>query len=246
MRIRYSLALFSLLLVIPVHHSFAQHSRSKAGIIPKAKLPPQGTMFVNTYYVTDSLGNLVPKKVADPEMPDDTIIVSRSGFKFENRPECIELTAKAHKDTTIVSYARNGDLFMWIKGKDSEWMHLPFGYPIGKKVEQTLHADSGIAFGQYYFMPHSRTLQVVGYDTASFNGRVYPCIKLELIDSREWEGKIWENATNYWYAPEIGYFIHMNFGWGGPYFLHQYLAAWNPPATTSSAKTSSAKKRKAK
>ncbi|SRR5581483_1509853 len=198
-------------------------------------LPKVGTMLVNTYYVTDSSGKVVIPKDANPDMPDDTLIVIRSGFRTLGKSNCIAILAKSRPDTSIISYAKNGDLFLRTLGHDSAWTRLPFGLPIGKTIVDSLPADSGTAFFNGFYMPHTRTWQVLGHDTASVGGKVYDCLKLQIVDIRNWEEQDWLQGTLYWYSPELGYFVRMNFGWDGPYFLNQHLKVWNPPEEKAKA-----------
>jgi hypothetical protein len=189
----------------------------------KTHLPKVGTMIVNTYYVTDSSGAIVPKSKVDPKMDDDTLHVVLSGVALFGRSNCIELVAAAHSDTSLISYAKNGDLYMRTVGRDSDWSRLPFGMPRGKIIRKQLPNDTGNVFLKEYNMPHSRTWQVLGNDTVSSSGKIYHCVKLQIVDIREWQGRIWKQGMLYWYAPEIGYIARMNFGWDGPYFLNQEL-----------------------
>ncbi len=202
---------------------FAQrpHSKDKTKIV----LPKVGTMFVNTYYVTDSTGALVPKSISDPGMGDDTLYIVQSGVRLYGRPNCIVIAAKSHPDTILESYANNGDLYMR-GGHDAEWSSLPFGMAPGKKIVQQLDADSGTLLGKSYHTPHNRTIEVIGHDTASVGGKVYDCLKLLVDDIRLYDEKNWEQGTLFWYSPDLGYFVRLNMGWNGKYFLNQQLKIW--------------------
>ena len=193
----------------------------------QSNLPKVGTMIVNTYYATDSSGALVPKSEANPKIPDDTMIVLRSGFEAFGRNNCVEFEGQPQverpKDTTIYSYSRNGDLYTRVLSRDSEWIVLPFGLKRGKVLRESLPISHGTSFGKPYTFTNDRTTQVLGYDTASFGGKVYPCIALQRVDLKVYEGTLFSNAYNYWFSPDLGYLIHSNFGWDGPYFLNQQL-----------------------
>ena len=195
----------------------------------RTPMPEKGTMFVNTYYVTDSSGNLVPKSVANAGLSDDTLFVIKSNAKFFGRPHCMEYTAKSHPDTTLVSYAANGDIYMRYLRKDSVWHQIPFGMTPHKFVLDSLAPDSGMMLAQYYYMPHQRTTEVLGTDTISVEGKVYNCIVLQIVDIRQYQDKDWYQETMYWYSPDLGYFVRQNEGWNGPYFLNQQLKIWRPP-----------------
>ena len=199
------------------------HSKSQ----PKIVLPRAGTMFVNTYYVTDSSGALVPTSVADPQLGDDTLFIVSSGVRMLGRANCIVRVAKSHPDTTLISYASNGDLYMRALARDSIWNKLPFGMALGKKTTEILPNDTGTMFGKDFDMPHERTMEVLGHDTASVGGKVYDCIKLQLVDIRQYEGHDWLQGTLFWYAPELGYLVRQNMGWNGKYFLNQQLKVWH-------------------
>jgi hypothetical protein len=189
-------------------------------------LPKVGTMLVNTYYVTDSSGALVPKSVADPKLDDDTLFVIRSGVQVLGRANCVVLAAKSHPDTTLISYAPNGDLYMRGLNGDSVWSMVPFGMAPGKKTMETLPKDSGFMYGFNYDMPHERTVEVLGHDTASVGAKVYNCIKLQVVDIRKYQGTDWLQGTLFWYSPELGYIVRLNAGWNGKYFLNQQLKIW--------------------
>ncbi|HEY3875391.1 MAG TPA: hypothetical protein VGM92_07925 [Candidatus Kapabacteria bacterium] len=194
----------------------------------KFPLPPVGTMLVNVYYVTDSSNRLVPKSTIDPQIPNDTLLVVRSGIKLFGRSNCVVIAAKSHPDTVIMSYAATGDLYMR-GGHDTVWSVMPFGMKPGKQIIEHLHADSGTLLGKPYYAPHNRTTQVVRHDTISVEGKVYDCIELLVDDIRLYENKNWEQGTRYWYAPELGYLVKLNMGWNTSYFLNQQLMVWQPP-----------------
>lgn len=216
---RYLLA-FVLFSLLP---PFASAQRHHPTLPSTANLPKVGTVIINTYYVTDSSGALVPKSKADPKLPDDTLHVIRSGVPLQGRSNCIELSGASNEDTSFISYAKNGDLYMKTLGKDTSWNLIPFGLPPAKTIREKFPNDTGNLLLKEYNMPHSRTWEVLGSDTASSNGKIYHCIKLQIVDIRKYQGMDWQQGMLYWYAPEIGYFIRMNFGWNGPYFLNQQL-----------------------
>jgi hypothetical protein len=218
MLIRYLALVFLIpgsLLAQPSHPKGAQ----------KLHLPKVGTMFVNSYYVTDSSGALVPKSVIDPRMDDDTLFIVQSGVRLYGRPNCIVIAAKSHPDTILESFANNGDLYM--RGsKDTEWTRFPFGMAPGKKIVQQLDADSGTMFGHDFFTPHNRTTEVLGHDTVSVGAKVYDCIKLLVDDIRLYKGRNWEQGSLFWYSPELGYLVRLNMGWNVKYFLNQQIKIW--------------------
>ncbi len=211
---------FLLLFLIPGSLGAQQpNHKSKSSIV----LPKAGTMIVNTYYVTDSSGALVAKSVADPKLDDDTLFFVESGVKRLGRTNCAVLVGKSHPDTTLISYAANGDVYMRALGKDSEWNKLPLGMAPGKKTTQTFSNDSGTYFGHDFDMPHHRTMEVVGHDTVSIEQKVFHCIKLQIVDILEYQEKDWFQGTWYWWSPELGYFARLNQGWNAKYFLNQQV-----------------------
>ncbi|MFI5202835.1 MAG: hypothetical protein ACHQNE_10660, partial [Candidatus Kapaibacterium sp.] len=204
--------------------------------IHKANLPKAGTIIIDTYYVTDSSGELVPKSTVDPNVPDDTLRVIRSNFRIFGRSRCVETAsattaaARSKNDTTLISYADNGDLYMRVLGRDTAWARLPFGLAPGEIIRKKLPNDSGTMFLKEFDMPHTQTFEVLGTDTASGGGKIYHCIRLQIVDIRKYQGTDWLQGTLYWYSPEIGYFVRMNFGWDGPYFLNQQIKEYIVPS----------------
>ena len=205
----------------------AQTPKEQSGGPPKANLPKVGTFIVNTYYATDSSGALVPRSVADPDLYDDTLIVIRSGFKAFGKSNCVEFEGQPYierpRDTTIYSYAKNGDIYLRTLGRDSTWDRLPFGLKPGKVLSESLPPSNGTMFGKPYTYTNDRRTQVLGYDTSSFNGKVYPCIELLRVELHVYNGELSSNDYTYWFSPDLGYLIRSNFGWDGPYFMNQGL-----------------------
>ncbi len=208
--------------IVPLTGIAQQKSKSKF------PMPEAGTMFVNSYYATDSSGRLVPKDVVDPRIGDDTLYIIRSGVKLFGRSHCFVIAAKSHPDTIYMSYAANGDLY-GRGGHDKVWSVIPFGLKPGKKLVQDLGLDSGSLLGQDYVVPHHRVTEVVRHDTASVGDNVYDCIELLVDDIRLYNNQNWEQGTRYWYSPELGYIVKQNQGWSGSYFLNQQLKVWQPP-----------------
>jgi hypothetical protein len=184
-------------------------------------------MIVNTYYATDSSGALVPKSEADPDLFDDTLVVIRSGFKAFGRSNCVAFEGLPYverpRDTTLYSYAKNGDVYTRTLSRDSTWGRLPFGLKPGKVLRESLPPTHGTMLGKPYTFTNDRTTQVLGYDTATFGGKVYPCIELRRVEFHVYEHELSSNAYTYWYSPDLGYLIRSNYGWDGPYFLNQGL-----------------------
>jgi hypothetical protein len=193
--------------------------KSKSTIV----MPKVGTMIVNTYYVTDSAGALVPKSVADPNLNDDTLFFTQTGVKLYGRTNCAVLVAKSHPDTTLISYTSKGDVYLRVLGTDSSWNKLPLGMVPGTHTTQILPKDSGTYFGHDYNMPHQRTYEALGHDTVTIQGKVMDCIKLKIIDEHQYMERDWQQGALYWWSPELGYYARMNMGWNGPYFLNQQL-----------------------
>ena len=213
---------------IEVSSGYAANQNVRTG--PKVHLPVVGTVIINTYYVTDSSGALVPRSKADPEVNDDTLRVIRSNFRALGRSRCVAFYTIHSKDTTLISYAPHGDLYVRDLAKDSAWHLLPFGLPPGTIMRKKLPNDSGMVMLRNYNMPHTRTYQVTGRDTVSVQGKTYHCIELLITDIREWQGQNWVQGTRYWLSPELGYFIRSNMGWDGPYFLNQQTKVWQFPS----------------
>ncbi len=192
-------------------------------------LPKVGTQIVTTYFVTDSTGALVPKTTVDPKIDDDTLRVILSGVRMLGRADCALFDNLTSRDTTVVSYTANGDIYMRQFGKDTVWTRLPFGLAAGKVLRKKLPNDTATFLLHHFNMPHMRTWQVLGMDTASAGGKVYRCVKLLIDDIKRYDGKDWEQGMRYWYSPELGYFVRMNFGWDGPYFLNQQIKEFRVP-----------------
>jgi hypothetical protein len=198
----------------------------------KHTLPRTGTTFINTYYATDSAGHIPPKDSTDPRMPDDTVDVALSGQTLHGRPNTVAITARAHGDTTFLSYATNGDLWILNTGKSHKWERLTFGTQPGKMSHTSAKLDSGHVMGNYYALYKHDELQVIGWDTLRVGGISTPTIRLRIVSVMSYDKKRmhghapeeeYRNATNYWYAPSLGYFARINFGWDSKYFLNQEL-----------------------
>lgn len=204
----------------------------------KHTLPRPGTTFINTYYATDSLGQIPPRDSTDPRMPDDTVDVAQSGVTVYGRPNSVAITARAHGDTTFLSYAANGDLWILNTGKSHKWERLPFGAAPGKVTRTTSKLDTGHVMGNYYALQKYDELQVVRWDTLRIGGIPTPAVLLRIVsvmtyDKKRMHGHApeaeYRNATNYWYAPSLGYFARISFGWDTKYFLNQELKAVRLP-----------------
>ena len=200
-----------------------KHIRATDVILPKV-----GTRFINTYFVTDSSGRMVAKSVVDPEMVDDTQIAVKSGVQAHGRANCLETTGPGHEDTNVYSFAKNGDVYLLNTNHGEKWDRLPFGLPVGKLLKTDPASDTGTMLGKHYEMMDHREFLVMGHDTSSINGTVYECLKLRLSEVKIFEGKEYVNGTTYWFAPELGYIIRENFGWGGSYFLNQEAIKLDP------------------
>jgi hypothetical protein len=184
-----------------------------------------GTKFRNTYYITDSTGALVPSSVEDAGLDDDLIRVARTGFKIFGKTNCIELQGTSRHDTNYLSFAKNGDVFVR-SVQDTIWTRLEFSLPEGQVKHYTMPDEIVHAWQNEYTMFHLRDIKTLGHDTASIAGKVYDCIKYQMIETRVFEGKEYVNAFTYWYSPELGYWVRLNFGWGEKYFLNQQIVAW--------------------
>ena len=205
----------------------------------KHTIPARGTVFVNTYYATDSTGAIPPRDSTDPRMPDDTVVVATRPMTFHGKGNCVAITAYAHEDTTFISYASNGDLWILNSGKANKWERLVFGQPIHKIFRTPVHLDTGHVLGSYYAMDRHSELEVLGWDTMSVAGlSALPVVRMRSVDVMAYNKKSmgghapdeeYKNATNYWYAPSLGYFARINFGWDTKYFLNQELRAVLPP-----------------
>ena len=192
-------------------------------------LPKAGSIFINTYYATDSSGAPVLKSVVDPEMPDDTQRVVYSGIRSHGRPNCVELTGPSHNDTNVLSYSKNGDVWQLNTGRGSKWLRFPFSLRPGKRLTTSPKLDTGSLLGKHYEeFDHDET-QTLGHDTVSINGKSFDCIKLRVIHVKVYQGTPYLNAETNWYAPELGYIIRANFGWGGSYFLNQQVKSYSSP-----------------
>jgi len=184
-----------------------------------------GTKFVNTYYITDSTGALVPSSVEDAGLDNDTIRVFRTGFKWFGKTNCTELRGTSRHDTNYLSFAKNGDVFIR-SIQDTVWTRLEFSLPEGQVKHYTMPDEIVNAWQEQYTMFHLRDVKALGHDTASIVGKVYDCIKYQMVETRVFEGKEYINAFTYWYSPELGYWVRLNFGWGEKYFLNQQIVAW--------------------
>ena len=216
-----------LLLLAPLA-GFAQHSSDEKGPIP-ASLKP-GTMFVNTYYLTDSSDALV-KPGADQEIPgDDTQIVVQSGVHLYGHSDCVAVTGPGHPDTNIYSFAKNGDVYL-LNTNRKAWDFFPFGLKPGKVVKTEPMLDTGSAVGHHYEMMDHHELYVEGHEKLGLDGTSYECTKLVMVKVDVFEGAEYKNATTYWYSPKIGYFLRAKFGWGGKFFLNQRILTYKPKSS---------------
>lgn len=206
-------------------------------------LPKVGTVFVNTYFATDSNGMIPPKDSTDPGMPDDTVDVIASAITIHGRPNSVAITARAHSDSTFLSYAANGDVWIWNTGKSKSWQRLSFGSKAGKLIKTKTELDTGSVLGSYYALNKHDEMQVLGWDTLTLEGQPVPVQKLQSVTVMVYDkklmrghqkppGDVFTNATNYWYAPSLGYFVKINFGWDAQYFLNQVLKSVSIPRTT--------------
>jgi hypothetical protein len=206
---------------------FAQE-KSRPLVGSKAVIPKVGTTFIKTHYLTDSSGALMTKSVDDSELPDDTQIVVRVGARAHGRSECVEITGPQHADTNIYSFAKGGDIYFLNTNHPKSWTRLPFGLTPGKIIKTEPVADTGTTLGHHYDMMAHREMYVVGHDTSSIAGKNYDCIKLRLVEVKLFEGVEYREGATYWYAPELGYFIRLNFGWGGSYFMNEQVKSYLP------------------
>jgi hypothetical protein len=155
-------------------------------------------------------------------MEDDVQFVIAKGIKKQGRSNCIALWGPLHKDTTYISYAKNGDLWILhpIKNEKAVWDHLQFSLPPGKPLKIPAVREEPVPD---FVMYHRREIEVLGNDTISVGGKAYQCIALRNIETRRWHDTDYTNAFTYWYAPEIGYLVRAGEGWNMKYFLYQQL-----------------------
>jgi hypothetical protein len=227
---------FSLILVLlftagssPIAKSQTSHEKT----LPLFSLPKVGTVFVNTYYATDSSGALVPKSVADPEMGDDTQIVVHAGIRAHGKSNCTATTGPAHQDTNYISYAKNGNVWIINTNHPQKWTYLPFGLKPGKILKTSDVSDTGTVMGRHYDMVDHDETQVLGRDTVTADGKTYDCIKLQIVHYFEYEDNQYANAETFWYAPAIGYFPRISTGWNVRYFLNQQVKVYRPMSPTA-------------
>ena len=203
---------------------------------PHVTLPPKGSLFVNTFFVTDSSGAVVPPSVMPTGMPDDSQYVIQSGIKFNHKSNVIALLGPSHPDTTYISYAKNGDIFLLNTTGSGKWEHLYFGARKGKLIITPTSIQSGHTLGKDYTSHDHNEIKVMGMDTVSVGDVVVPSIRMVqmvVMAYTQGAGKhspeaTFVNAYNYWFSPEIGYFTRINFGWNGKYFLNQQLKYYQP------------------
>ena len=188
----------------------------------KHHIPPIGMRFLNTYYTTDSSGNFVSDSISHHGMEDDVQFVIAHGVKKQGRSDCIALWGPLHKDTTYISYAKNGDLWVLhpIKGDKAKWEHLMFSLPPKKPLHIAPIREEPLPD---YVMMHRSIIEVLGNDTVTVGGNVYNCIVLRNTEIRRWHDTDYTNTFTYWYSPEIGYLLRVGEGWNLKYFLFQQL-----------------------
>ena len=216
--------LIAIALIMPVLAMAQKSSKTRP---PASVFPRVGTVFINTYYVTDSLGALVPDSIAKPGMLDDTQRVVLSGVKSHGKTNCIAMLGLHHTDTNIFSYAKNGDVWLLNTGRGGTWIRLPFGLDPGKPLTSATTLDTGTIMGKHYEQFDHDVTQVLGYDTSSVSGTVFACIKLQIVHVKVFESKPYMNAETYWFAPALGYFVRVNFGWDLQYFLNQQIRKYS-------------------
>lgn len=196
-------------------------------------IPAAGTKFLNNYYVTDSAGNLLADSVVKSPMVPDGQIVLATGVKAYGRSNCLSTFGPSHPDTTFISFAKNGDLYVLHRidaTSPPTWDWLPFTLQPGKllKTKPTREVYFKKS-AQPWVLMHRREITVVGHDTVSVEGKVYDCVKLVSIEIRTEDGVDYKNAYTYWYSPEVGLFLRTSFGWNGPYFMYQQVTKIQQP-----------------
>lgn len=190
---------------------------------PSFTLPKAGTRFVNSYYVTDSAGHIVPDTTVQSSIEDDTLYVIRSDIRVRGREHCIALSGPAHPDTTWLSFAKNGDVWILRSDRKTPWDRLPFGLPTGHTEKTKPKVDEGHILGRDYTMMYHKESTVLGHDTNYLAGVKYDCIKMQDVEIRRYQESDFKNAITYWFVPALGYYTHVSWGWNGSYFLHQQV-----------------------
>lgn len=194
----------------------------------KHHIPPVGMRFLNTYYTTDSAGHVVHDSITHHGMEDDAQFVIAKGVKRLGRSDCVALWGPVNKDTTYISYAKNGDL--WVlhphKGEKAKWDHLQFSLPPKKPLHVAAVREEPLPD---FVMQHRRIIEVLGHDTVTVAGKIYDCIELCNTEIRRWHDTDYTNQFFYWYSPEVGYLLKASYGWHMEWFLVQKLADFIRP-----------------
>lgn len=217
-------------------------AKKKSAVLPSdsaavCKNPAKvGSSYILTYYFTDSLGALIPKSLDDPDIPDDSQYVLKSGITVHKHPNVIVMTHKKGKDTNYISYSPNGDIRIYnTNRKDREWEWLPFGFPVGARLQTDSTNQVVNVLGRELNETISTNAEVMGWDTVGLNGERLACkvigVKMRIVERKVTtpdviEGEPFEILTTYWYSPALGFIVRMNFA-RETRFLNQSILRFN-------------------
>lgn len=227
--------------------AFAQKKKKPAAKKKSTELPSDpaavcknpatvGSSYILTYYFTDSLGRKIPKSVEDPDIPDDSQYVIKTGTKIMGHPNVIVMTHKKGKDTNYISYYPNGDIRIFnTNRKDRDWEWLPFGFPVAAHFQTDSTSQVVPILGREVNETFSTDIQVMGWDTLELNGERLAC-KVLGVNTRVtyfkvttpdvMEGDPYDLNTTYWYSPTLGFIVQMRFA-RDEKFLNQSIARFN-------------------
>lgn len=200
-------------------------------------LPRKGTLIVNTFYLTDSLGARVPLSEMDPGMADDSQYVVASGIAAHGKKDVVVLLGPSHPDSTFLAYEKNGDVYLLNTDRGGEWERLAFGLKKGKHLTTPIKRLSGSSLGKKYKSKDHNEVDVLGIEKAVVGERTVDATHLRMVMVMKYQQDevdnspeaTFKNAMNYWFSPALGYFTRISFGWGGKYFLNQQLKRISMP-----------------
>lgn len=155
-------------------------------------IPKTGSFFVLEYTTVPSTTTM-----------RDTVYAVISGVTRRGKSNAVGYhDHSASNDTSFVSYAQNGDVFLWT-GDDANYLPLK----IASKSDTTWIDSLGYGMA---VIPRTNTISYAGSETLTVVGNAVLChiIKHEMRARLEGVYGLRETMT-YWFAPSIGFFAKL-------------------------------------